>query len=83
MFNSPDYHAKLAAVEAGVGLTAVPASMVPPTLVRAREYYLPELPPIEALLCARLGLESEQASTMLKQLSAMFFNPSAGQAAAN
>jgi DNA-binding transcriptional LysR family regulator len=83
VFNSPDYHAKLAAVEAGVGLTAVPASMVPPTLVRAREYYLPELPPIEALLCARLGLESEQASTMLKQLSAMFFNPSAGQAAAN
>src|ERR1700733_1505086 len=76
VFNSPDYHAKHAAVEAGVGLTAVPASMVPPTLVRAREYYLPELPPIEALLCARLGLESEQASTMLKQLSAMFFNPS-------
>lgn len=83
VFNSPDYHAKLAAVEAGIGLTAVPASMVPPNLVRAREYYLPELPPIEALLCARLGLESEQASTMLKQLSAMFFNPSAGQAAAN
>jgi DNA-binding transcriptional LysR family regulator len=83
VFNSPDYHAKLAAVEAGIGLTAVPASMVPPTLVRAGEYYLPELPPIEALLCARLGLESEQASTMLKQLSAMFFNPSAGQAAAN
>jgi DNA-binding transcriptional LysR family regulator len=83
VFNSPDYHAKLAAVEAGIGLTAVPASMVPPALVRAREYYLPELPPIEALLCARLGLESEQASTMLKQLSAMFFNPSAGQAAAN
>lgn len=83
VFNSPDYHAKLAAVEAGIGLTAVPASMVPPTLVQAREYYLPELPPIEALLCARLGLESEQASTMLKQLSAMFFNPSAGQAAAH
>ena len=83
VFNSPDYHAKLAAVEAGIGLTAVPASMVPATLVRAREYYLPELPPIEALLCARLGLESEQASTMLKLLSAMFFNPSAGQVAAN
>jgi DNA-binding transcriptional LysR family regulator len=83
VFNSPDYHAKLAAVEAGIGLTAVPASMVPPTLVRAKEYYLPELPPIEALLCARLGLESAQASALLKQLSAMFFNPSAGQAAAN
>ena len=83
VFNSPDYHAKLAAVEAGIGLTAVPASMVPPTLVRAREHYLPELPQIEALLCARLGLESEQASALLKQLSAMFFNSSPGQSAAN
>jgi|HubBroStandDraft_5_1064220.scaffolds.fasta_scaffold114988_2 DNA-binding transcriptional LysR family regulator len=83
VFNSPDYHAKLAAVEAGLGLTAVPANMVPPSLVRAREYYLPELPVIEALLCARLGLESEQASALLKQLSAMFFNASANQAAAN
>lgn len=83
VFNSPDYHAKLAAVEAGIGLTAVPASMVPATLVRAREYYLPELPQIEALLCARLGLESEQASALLKQLSTMFFNSSPGQAAAN
>jgi DNA-binding transcriptional LysR family regulator len=83
VFNSPDYYAKLAAVEAGIGLTAVPASMIPPSLVRAREYYLPELPPIEALLCARLGLETDQASTLLKQLSAMFFAPSAAAAAAS
>jgi DNA-binding transcriptional LysR family regulator len=83
VFNSPDYHAKLAAVEAGIGLTAVPASMVPPTLVRAKEYYLPELPSIDALLCARSGLESEQAPALLKQLSAMFFNRPAGSAAPN
>ena len=44
---------------------------------------MPELPYTEALLCARLGLESEQASALLKQLSAMFFNASANQAAAN
>jgi DNA-binding transcriptional LysR family regulator len=83
VFNSPDYHAKLAAVEAGIGLTAVPASMVPSTLVRAKEYYLPELPSIDALLCARSGLESEQAPALLKQLSAMFFNRPAGSAAPN
>jgi DNA-binding transcriptional LysR family regulator len=76
VFNSPDYHAKLTAVEAGIGLTAIPASMVPPTLIRAKEYYLPELPPIEALLCARLGLETDQASALLKQLSSLFFNRS-------
>jgi DNA-binding transcriptional LysR family regulator len=74
VFTGPDYHAKLTAVEAGIGFTAVPASMVPSSLVRAREYYLPDLPPIEALLCARRGLESERASALLKQLSAMFFN---------
>jgi DNA-binding transcriptional LysR family regulator len=81
VFNSPDYHAKLTAVEAGIGLTAIPASMVPPTLMRANEYYLPELPPIEALLCARFGLETDQASAVLKQLSALFFNCSPGAVA--
>ncbi len=55
-FNSADHHAKLAAVEAGLGLAVVPESMVPPNLVKAREYYLPALPPIKVLLCARLGL---------------------------
>lgn len=82
VFNSPDYHAKLTAVEAGIGLTAIPASMVPPTLIRAKEYYLPELPPIEALLCARLGLETDQASALLKQLSSLFFNRSSTGVAA-
>ena len=83
VFNSPDYHARMIAVEAGIGLTALPVSMVPSTLMQAKEYYLPPLPPIEALLCARLGLESDQASTVLKQLSALFFNSSAARAAVN
>jgi DNA-binding transcriptional LysR family regulator len=80
VFSSPDYHGRLAAVEAGIGLTAVPASMVPASVVRAKEYYLPELPPVEALLCARLGLETDQATAVLKQLSAMFFAPAANAA---
>jgi DNA-binding transcriptional LysR family regulator len=73
VFNSPDHHAKLAAVEAGIGVTAIPESMVPPHLVKAKEYYLPDLPPIKALLCARVGLETEQASSLIKQLSGLFF----------
>jgi hypothetical protein len=48
------------AEDAGPGLTAVPASMIPAALVRAKEYYLPELPPIETLLCGRLGFETDQ-----------------------
>jgi DNA-binding transcriptional LysR family regulator len=80
VFSSPDYHARMAAVEAGIGLTAVPASMVPASVVRAKEYYLPELPPVDILLCARLGLETDQATAVLKQLSAMFFAPAASAA---
>jgi DNA-binding transcriptional LysR family regulator len=72
VFNSPDYHAKLAAVEAGIGLTAIPASMVPPSLVRAKEYYLPALPMIKALMCSRPKL-TDATAPILKQLSALFF----------
>jgi DNA-binding transcriptional LysR family regulator len=72
-FNSPDYHAKLLAVEAGIGVTAIPASMLSSRLVAAKEYYLPQLPPITALLCARSELPAGQSSAILKQLSALFF----------
>lgn len=82
VFNSPDYHAKLAAVEAGIGLTAIPESMVPPHLVKAREYYLPVLPSIKALLCVRAGLDTELVASLVKQLSALFFkNPRLAEAA--
>jgi len=73
VFNSPDYHAKLEAVRAGIGITAIPKRMLPSDLVCAKEYYLPPLPPIKALLCARLGLNNDQAWGIMKQLSALFF----------
>lgn len=75
VFNGPDFHAKLDAIEAGLGLTAIPESSVPPHLVRAKEYYLPKLPSIKALLCVRPGLDTERASALLKGLSALFFKP--------
>ena len=73
-FNVPDHHVKIAAVEAGVGLTVMPESAVPPHLIKAKEYYLPPLPPIKVMLCARLGLQTERASALIKQLSALFFS---------
>jgi DNA-binding transcriptional LysR family regulator len=72
-FNVPDHHVKIAAVEAGVGLTVMPESTVPSHLVKAKEYYLPPLPPIKIMLCARLGLQSDRASALMKQLSELFF----------
>ena len=72
-FNVPDHHVKIAAVEAGVGLTVMPESTVPAHLIKAKEYYLPPLPPIKIMLCARLGLQTERASTLIKELSTLFF----------
>jgi DNA-binding transcriptional LysR family regulator len=80
VFSSPDHHAKLAALKAGVGITAMPKRMVPPDLVCAKDYYLPPLPPIKALLCARLGLDNDQAWVIMKQLSELFFGKLAGSA---
>jgi DNA-binding transcriptional LysR family regulator len=80
VFSSPDHHAKLAALKAGVGIAAMPKRTVPPDLVCAKEYYLPPLPPIKALLCARLGLDNDQAWVVMKQLSELFFGSLAGSA---
>lgn len=76
VFNSPDYLAKLAAVESGIGIAAIPKRMIPPTLVWAQEYYLPPIPPIKALLCARSNLESSQSTELLNEMSSRFFKPS-------
>lgn len=73
VMNSPDYHAKEAAVEAGIGLTAVPSRMVPSTLVVANEYYLPPLPRFKALLYQRPDVESAVATAVRTQLASLFF----------
>lgn len=75
VFDSPDYHAKLAAAEAGIGITAIPRRMMPPTLVRAQELDLPRLPTVKALLCARAHLDSRQNADVLNEMSALFFKP--------
>lgn len=82
VFNSPDLHARLAATRAGLGLTAVPVRMIPPYLTRAREYYLPPLHPLTALLCVRLGLEGDRLTALVKELSALFFNAARAEEAA-
>lgn len=73
-FSSQDYDAKKSAVEACIGLTAVPSRLIPPGLVWAREYYLPQLPTIKNLLCIRQGLNSNRVLELKNQLSALFMN---------
>jgi DNA-binding transcriptional LysR family regulator len=80
VFSSPDHHAKLAALRAGVGIAAMPKRTVPSDLICAKDYYLPPLPAIKALLCARLGLDNDHAWVVMKQLSELFFGSLAGSA---
>jgi DNA-binding transcriptional LysR family regulator len=77
VFNSPDFHAKIMALEAGLGIAALPRRSIPPALVEAREHYLPELPPAKKLLCARMELEHPQAETLLRRLTKTMFQPTA------
>lgn len=73
VFNSPDYHAKLAAVESGIGIAAIPKRMIPEPLIWAQDYYLPPLPPQKALLCARSNLENSHSMNLLKSMSQRYF----------
>lgn len=73
-FSSQDYDSKKCAVEAGIGLSAVPSRLIPPGLVWAKEYYLPDLHTIKALLCIRPGLTSARVIEIKNELSAMFLH---------
>jgi DNA-binding transcriptional LysR family regulator len=46
VFTSPDLHARMAAVSAGLGLCAIPKRLVPPALVVASDRALPPLPAV-------------------------------------
>jgi DNA-binding transcriptional LysR family regulator len=73
VFNSSDFHARIRAARSGIGLTAAPMRVVPSDLVITNDYYLPPLPRVKGLLCARLGLEGDQAAHLLRRLSELFF----------
>ncbi|MDB5656293.1 MAG: hypothetical protein JWQ94_3906 [Tardiphaga sp.] len=58
-FSSPDYHARIEAAKAGIGLTILPRRLVPEPLMAANEYYLP-LPGVPKIfLCARAGFRDK------------------------
>ncbi|UGV28416.1 LysR family transcriptional regulator [Rhodopseudomonas boonkerdii] len=78
-FSSQDYDAKKSAVEAGIGLIAMPSRMIPSGLVWAKEYYLPELSAIKNLLCIRQGLSSNRVLELKNQLSQLFMYHSASR----
>ncbi|MFB9264121.1 LysR family transcriptional regulator [Bradyrhizobium erythrophlei] len=74
VFRSPNHQLRLEAARAGFGLTVIPERMIPPFLVPAKDYYLPDLPAHKRLLCARPGLEGARATAQLQRMSSQFFN---------
>ena len=53
---------------------AMPSRMIPDSLVRAKEYYLPDLPKIKTLLCIRPGLRSSRLLDVKNQLCSLFLS---------
>ncbi len=58
-FSSPDYHARIEAAKAGIGLTILPKRLVPAPLMAANEYYLPPPGSPKIFLCARAGFRDK------------------------
>ena len=70
-FNSADNLARIKAAERGIGITAYPARFDCSPLIQAREYYLPALPPLKAVLCARQDFHD--GTDLLRTISSQFF----------
>lgn len=72
-FSSPDYHARIEAAKAGIGLTLLPRRQVPSSLMVANEYYLPTPGTPRMLLCARSDIGAK-CSKLLAELRSRFAN---------
>ncbi len=71
-FSSPDYHARIEAAKAGIGLTLLPTALIPAPLLAANEYYLPKLAVPKLVLCAREGIHKKH-SILIEELHVKFF----------
>jgi DNA-binding transcriptional LysR family regulator len=69
VFVAADYSAQLAALRAGLGFYCLPERFVPDDLKVARDHYLPPLPPYDAGIYIREGLESEKALALAEAIA--------------
>jgi len=70
-FTSADYHSRMAAVAAGLGLMGLSKRHIGKSLVIAKEHYLPPLSPLRAVICMRSGIpmtKVDRVFQMLKKL---------------
>lgn len=67
-FSSFDRACRQAAVRAGVGLLLMPAWAIPADLVEAQDYYLPPVPPVEAGIMTRHGIDTRATKSIVEAL---------------
>ncbi len=68
VFTSADYHARMAAAAAGIGLLGISRRHVGKSLIVAKEHYLPPLPPIRVVICVRSGVPMTKVGAIVKLL---------------
>jgi DNA-binding transcriptional LysR family regulator len=69
VFASPDFRARMSAVRIGMGVMVLPLRVMPPTLVIAREYYLPPVNSPLAGVCVRSGAKDANIDALVALLS--------------
>ncbi|MCG6204249.1 LysR family transcriptional regulator [Rhodopseudomonas sp. HC1] len=72
IMSSTDSAARLSAVRAGLGITAIPSPALPPDLVKAHDYYLPKLAQARLVVCKRDGLSDPSAEQLISWLWQLF-----------
>ena len=71
-FSSPDYQSHIEAARRGLGITVLPKRLLPPTLMQAKEYYLPALTSPTLCLGVRAGFDVAN-NKFVAALAADFF----------
>jgi DNA-binding transcriptional LysR family regulator len=73
VLRTSDHAIRVAALRAGIGLTAMPESVVPADLMKADDYYLPALPVPNVLVCIRKGVDGPDVRDIARKMSAALF----------
>jgi DNA-binding transcriptional LysR family regulator len=68
VLNTPDVHARFAAIRAGMGICAVPQAAATQDLVAVTENYVPKLPPAEACIFLRPDFDRVRAMEVVVYL---------------
>jgi DNA-binding transcriptional LysR family regulator len=71
VFASPDHHARIAAVSAGIGLCAIPKRLMPPSLVVASDRTLPPLPKVRGAIYRHPSVRRHESDWLISLLKTL------------